>query len=73
MNPNPQDQRKVFLGFLRAFLLPTLVGKMFVFYFGLKYSEFPGRGYGIGLSLAIAFTLTMLGIFLWKFRSYEDL
>ncbi len=73
MRPEPEDSKKIFMGFLRAFLMPTLVGKILIFYFGLKYSEYPGRGYGIGLSLSIAFTLTMLGLFIWKFRNYEDL
>lgn len=71
---NSKASPKGMLGqFIRAFLMPTLVGKMFILYFGLNYAEFPGEGYGIGLVIAILFTVTMLGLFLWKYRHYEDI
>jgi hypothetical protein len=57
---------------LIPFLLPTLLGKCFILYFGLNYSEYPGEGYGIGLGISIAFTLFMLGRFLWTYRHYQD-
>lgn len=57
---------------LRSFLVPTLIGKSFVLYFGLNYSEHPGEGYGYGLAAAIAVTLTSLLLFVWKHRNYED-
>jgi len=55
-----------------AFLLPTLLGKSLVLYFGLNYSNYPGEGYGIGLTISILFTLCMVGRFLWKYRNYND-
>lgn len=64
--------RRVLADFLRSFLVPTLVGKTFVLYFGLNYSEHPGEGYGYGLAGAILFTLVSLCLFLWKYRNYED-
>jgi hypothetical protein len=64
---------KVLGHFIRAFLLPTLIGKVCILYFGLNYSDNPGEGYGIGLVISILFTVTMLGLFLWKYRNHEDL
>lgn len=58
--------------FVISSLMPTLVGKSLVIYFGLHYSSDPGEGYGYGLIAAILFTLFMLGRFLWKYRNYED-
>lgn len=55
-----------------TFLMPTLIGKSFVLYFGLNYSEFPGEGYGYGLAASISFTVFMLLRFGWKFRNYND-
>ncbi len=58
--------------FLVAGLMPLLVGKLFVFYFGIHYSKFPGQGYGTGLAISALFTLVMLGRFLWKYRNYSE-
>lgn len=58
--------------FIFPFLVPTLIGKSLVLYFGLNYSEYPGEGYGYGLIITIAFTLTMMARFLWRFRDTED-
>ena len=58
--------------FILAFLMPTLMGKIMIYYFGLHYSESPGEGYGIGLACAISFTVIMFARFLWKYRNYED-
>jgi hypothetical protein len=69
----PKPPTKVLGHFIRAFLLPTLIGKVLILYFGLNYSEYPDEGYGIGLVLSILFTVTMLGLFLWKYRNHEDL
>ncbi len=68
----PKDQATL-RNFIIAFLMPTLVGKSFVIYFGLHYSEFPGEGYGYGLVGSMLFTVTMLARFLWKYRNVEDL
>jgi hypothetical protein len=53
-------------------LMPMIVGKTFIFYFGIKYSAYPDEGYGYGLVVAILFTLTTIGRFLWKYRNYSD-
>lgn len=58
--------------FIRAVLMPTLIGKSLIMYFGLNYSESPGEGYGYGLVASILFTVLMLIYFVWKFRDYVD-
>lgn len=70
---NKPPQKKFLFDFILSFLMPTLIGKSLVFYFGLNYSRYPGEGYGIGLALSLLFTLSMLGRFLWKYRNYEDI
>lgn len=67
------NSSKVLFDFLRSFLMPTFIGKAFILYFGLHYSSHPGEGYGIGLIIAVIFTLTMLGLFFWKYRNTEDI
>lgn len=69
----PQVNQTNLKNFLIAFLMPTLIGKSLVVYFGLHYSEFPGEGYGYGLAGSMLFTVTMLGRFLWKYRNVEDI
>lgn len=59
--------------FIIGFIMPTLVGKTFVVYFGLNYSESPGEGYGYGLVAAIAFTVVNLLRLAWRYRNTEDL
>ncbi|OQW52133.1 MAG: hypothetical protein A4S09_08975 [Proteobacteria bacterium SG_bin7] len=68
-----KEQRKSELPkFLITLLMPTLIGKGFVVFFGTRYSSYPGEGYGYGLAAAITFTLVSFARFLWKFRDYED-
>ena len=69
----PKKPQKVLGQFIRAFLMPTLIGKLCILYFGLNYSDNPGEGYGYGLAASILFTVTMLALFVWKFRNYEEL
>ncbi len=59
--------------FIRSFLVPTLIGKAFVLYFGIKMAEYPDEGYGYGLAAAIIFTVASLSLFVWKYRNTEDL
>lgn len=68
----PSSFNPVLKSFLQAFLLPTLVNKFFMMYFGLKYAEFPGRGYGYGLIATMLFLFFTIGRFLWKFKDVED-
>ena len=53
------------------FLVPTLIGKLLLFYFGLMYTAYPGEGYGYALLASIVFTVTMVARFLWKYRDYD--
>ena len=66
-------KQTVLKDFLRSFLVPTLIGKSFVLYFGINYSLYPGDGYGYGLAAAITFMVVSLGLFVWKYRNHEEL
>lgn len=69
----PVPKKKLKLSdLLLAFLMPTLIGKSLVIYFGLNYSNYPGEGYGYGLILSILFTVAMAARFIWRFWDYED-
>lgn len=57
---------------LLALLVPTLLGKILIVYFGLNYSRYPDEGYGYGLAAAISFTVLNAARFLWRNRNYED-
>ncbi len=65
--------RRVLIDFIRSFLFPAIVGKIAILYFGIHYALYPGEGYGYGLLGSILFTLTSLGLFIWKYRNYEDI
>lgn len=73
MKPDLRPDKKVLKDFILAFLVPTLVNKMFMLYFGLNYSEFPGEGYGYGLVASILFLVFSLVRLVWKYRNVEDL
>lgn len=67
-----KNREGLLFDFLRAYLIPTLVGMGFILYCGANYAQFPGRGFGFGLLLSVIFTLATLGMFLWRYRDYED-
>ncbi|MEZ0393197.1 MAG: hypothetical protein ACAH59_13330 [Pseudobdellovibrionaceae bacterium] len=58
--------------FLKVFLVPVLINKMFMLYFGLNYADQPGEGYGYGLVATILFLIFTVGRFVWKYRNIED-
>lgn len=59
------SDRKLF-SYLRVFLVPTLLLKGALLYFGLNYSQYPGEGYGWGLVVTVILSVLNVGIFLWK-------
>lgn len=67
---NPDDSEdpslKEMLPYLRSLLVPLLITKTLIVYFGLNYSQFPGEGYGYGLAATIVFTCVSLGYFAWS-------
>ncbi len=69
---DPIQNRKVLKDFIRSMLMPTLIGKSLVLYFGIMLADNPGEGYGYGLAASMAFTVSMLSLFVWKYRNYED-
>ena len=69
---DPKQNRKILTDFLRSFLMPTLIGKSFVLYFGIMLADNPDEGYGYGLAAAMAFTVVTLCLFIWRHRNYVD-
>lgn len=68
-----EERAKTLRAFIIAFAVPTLIGKVLIFYFGIQYSNEPGEGYGYGLAAAIAFTVVNALRFIWRFRNVEDI
>ncbi len=58
--------------FIKVLLMPLLVNKMFMMYFGLNYSNYPGEGYGYGLAATIVILFVTVGRFIWKYKDVED-
>ena len=71
MTPTPNDN-KVFKDFLKVFIVPMLINKFFMLYFGVNYSNNPGEGYGYGLIATVVFFLATCGRLIWKYRNVED-
>ena len=58
--------------FLAAFLVPTIINKGLMLYFGLNYSAHPDEGYGYGLIATLVFFVLSMAGFLWKYKDIED-
>lgn len=69
MNKEPNH---VIKDFLKVFILPVLINKIFMLYFGLNYAEHKGEGYGWGLFATVLFLAFTTGSFLWKYRHNPD-
>lgn len=75
MSEKKQDDKKpnkVIIDFLKVLIIPMLVNKVFMMYFGLNYSNHPGEGYGYGLIATIIFLFITVGRFIWKYKDIED-
>jgi hypothetical protein len=68
---NSESSKKL-RGFIFAYFVPTIAGKITLLYFGLNYSYYPGEGYGYGLAASIIFTVFMLGRFIFKYWDHEE-
>lgn len=66
------NHQTVLKDFVQVFIVPVLINKMFMLYFGLNYSNHPGEGYGYGLMATFIFLAFTIGRFLWKYRNIED-
>ncbi len=67
-----QKSKKVFIDFLKVFLIPMCVNKFFLVYFCVNYSNYPGRGYGYGAIISLILLFITIFSFLWKYRNIED-
>ena len=72
MNQKITNKKTTVFDFFLALILPAVVGKSLILYFGGQYSAYPGEGYGVGLILSITFTIIMVGRFLWRYRNHKD-
>lgn len=54
-NNNEPNSKTQLFDFIKVLIIPMLINKMFMLYFGLNYSEFPGEGYGYGLFATMLF------------------
>lgn len=70
--PEKLPPNTVFRDFMKTFLVPVLLNKAFMIYFGLNYSQYPGEGYGYGLIVSILFFVASCARFVWKYRDNED-
>jgi putative effector of murein hydrolase len=65
-NSPKKSQEAKFFAYLKVFIVPTLILKMAILYFGLKYSQYPDEGYGWWLLAAVLLSLVNFGIFLYQ-------
>ncbi len=56
---------------IKLVIIPNLINKPLMMYFGANYSSDPGEGYGYGLAATIVFFLGSVAYFLWTHRNYE--
>lgn len=69
---NENKNSKPLIDFLKVFLVPVVLNKAFMMYFGLQYAAHPGEGYGYGLFATVLFLIFTIARFLWKYRNIED-
>lgn len=72
MQSNEEQRQRFIRDLLRVFLVPTLVNKTFMLYFGIQYAKYPGEGYGYGLLITVFVLIFTMGSFLWKYRHISD-
>lgn len=59
------DDAKLF-AYMKTFIVPTLLLKASIIYFGLNYSNDPGQGYGWGLLISVVLSLFNFALFIYK-------
>ncbi|HEX4925915.1 MAG TPA: hypothetical protein VFV50_17615 [Bdellovibrionales bacterium] len=52
-------------------VISTAVNKCFMFYFGINYTNHPGRGYGWGLAATLLYMLCSAGYLIYRYRDHE--
>jgi hypothetical protein len=53
-------------------VMSSAVNKTCMFYFGINYSQYPGRGYGYGLFLTVVYMFGSAGYMIYKYRNTGD-
>lgn len=66
------SQNNVLKDFVKVLVVPLIINKFLMFYFGIHYSNYPGEGYGYGLTATVIFLFITVGRFLWKYRNVQD-
>lgn len=66
MSQSQDSEDKKLFAYIKAFVVPTLILKGAIIYFGLNYSMYPDEGYGWGLLAAVVLSLFNFALFLWK-------
>ncbi|MEN0058075.1 MAG: hypothetical protein AAGB31_04520 [Bdellovibrio sp.] len=72
MKKEENNSSKTLRDFIQALLVPLLINKAFMFYFGINYSKYPGEGYGYGLIATVIILVLGLARLIWKYRNIED-
>jgi hypothetical protein len=72
MSDDKTDRISIGKDFVRVFLVPMIVNKIAILYFGAEYAENPGEGYGYGLCAALLLLVINFGVFLWRYRDVQD-
>jgi hypothetical protein len=58
-------QKRKLTAYIRAFVVPTILIKVFMLYFGLNYAAYPERGYVYGLAATVILSLANFSYFLY--------
>lgn len=66
MSESNDPDLKQFMAYVRTLIMPLIVMKVFLLYFGLNYSRYPGEGYGYGLIATFAVSAASFGYFIWS-------
>jgi len=66
-DPNSKEMA----AFLRTALMPMILTKALILFFGIQYSAYPGEGYGWGLVITVSVMLISFAIFIYKNRASD--
>lgn len=71
--PNEKVKKELSLNFfIPAFIIPIIITKTAILYFGINWSNYPGEGYGYGFFATLLFAVLNFTFFLWRHRHYSE-